>query len=326
MGTPYYMAPEQVLGEKNITHLVDIYALGVILFQALSATMPFEGEVLTQIVLKITTEPTPYLTERVQGVPDELVLLIASMMAKDASSRPQSFREVADRLIPFLSDESSLPVTIPRSPSTREDTNSTVLATPAPVTSFDTMERAPAAAAPERSPMPKWVPLAGAGGVLILGALIFGGDDAESEATAEPVREGESAEAEQEELSTVRIQVSTDPKDAALFLDGEKVSNPFDQELEKDERTHRFAAEKAGYERKKSKTDFENPRTLVLELEKKERRQPTKSSSSRGSGASDSSGSSDSGDSSGADSEFSEAKGKAKQTVRDIGQSIQGLF
>jgi serine/threonine-protein kinase len=55
MGTTYYMGPEQVLGYMEITHLADLYALVVILFQALCGSVPFDGNALAQIIMKIAT-------------------------------------------------------------------------------------------------------------------------------------------------------------------------------------------------------------------------------------------------------------------------------
>src|SRR5690606_5347468 len=57
MGTPYYMAPEQIRGDKNISHVADIYALGVIFHQALSGEVPFNAETLPALILRIATEP-----------------------------------------------------------------------------------------------------------------------------------------------------------------------------------------------------------------------------------------------------------------------------
>jgi serine/threonine protein kinase len=59
MGTPYYMAPEQAQGKKDVGKSADIYSLGVILFQALTGQFPFDDESYPMLVLKICTEPAP---------------------------------------------------------------------------------------------------------------------------------------------------------------------------------------------------------------------------------------------------------------------------
>lgn len=108
MGTPYYMAPEQVRGERDISHVADIYALGVIFFQALTGDVPFNGKTLPELILKIASEPAPRLDERIEEMPEALVQLVDAMLAKHPADRPQSFAEVADRLAPFLPDTSRL--------------------------------------------------------------------------------------------------------------------------------------------------------------------------------------------------------------------------
>src|SRR5205823_4471383 len=60
LGTPEYMAPEMVLGEA-IDHRVDIYALGIVLFQMLSGQVPFKGNTPYALATKHLQEPPPSL-------------------------------------------------------------------------------------------------------------------------------------------------------------------------------------------------------------------------------------------------------------------------
>jgi serine/threonine-protein kinase len=57
LGTAYYLAPEQAKGAKKIDHRVDIYAMGVILYEALTGRRPFEGETYNEVMFKIAGEP-----------------------------------------------------------------------------------------------------------------------------------------------------------------------------------------------------------------------------------------------------------------------------
>src|SRR6187402_734447 len=91
MGTPYYMAPEQVRGDKGISHIADIYALGVIFFQALSGTVPFDAESLPALILKIVTEPAPDLASRAPNIPAPINDLVRRMLLKNPHDRPQTF-------------------------------------------------------------------------------------------------------------------------------------------------------------------------------------------------------------------------------------------
>ena len=52
LGTPYYMAPEQVLGQQ-VTHLVDVYSFGILLFEMLCGNKPISGDTIEKIFNKI---------------------------------------------------------------------------------------------------------------------------------------------------------------------------------------------------------------------------------------------------------------------------------
>lgn len=97
LGTPYYMAPEQVTGQ-GITKLVDIYAYGILIFELFTGVRPIEADSIQQIFYKILKEPlnlTPLLNA---NPPDGLMELVASCTQKEAARRPQSFDEVIDHL------------------------------------------------------------------------------------------------------------------------------------------------------------------------------------------------------------------------------------
>jgi serine/threonine-protein kinase len=93
LGTPYYMAPEQVLG-KEITHLADIYAFGILLFELMTGDKPLSGDTVEQLFYKILNEPVDLTPLRLQGCPENIVSLIARCVAKNAAERPQSMNEV----------------------------------------------------------------------------------------------------------------------------------------------------------------------------------------------------------------------------------------
>ena len=85
-GTPIYMAPEQATG-KDIGPPCDVYALGVIAYEALAGHPPFDGRTLAEVVcMHLTSEPAP-LAERCDA-PAALCDLIHRMLDKDPSLRP----------------------------------------------------------------------------------------------------------------------------------------------------------------------------------------------------------------------------------------------
>lgn len=85
-GTPIYMSPEQATG-RNIAAPCDIYALGVIAYEALTGHPPFDGRTLAEVVsMHLTSEPAP-LTEASRA-PAELCELVHRMLDKDPAVRP----------------------------------------------------------------------------------------------------------------------------------------------------------------------------------------------------------------------------------------------
>jgi tetratricopeptide (TPR) repeat protein len=96
-GTPYYMAPEQALGEA-VDARADIYALGVTFFELVTGSVPFrEGDVTYHH--RHTRPPDP--RTKAEGIPDGFADLILEMMAKDPARRCASAGIVATRLAPF---------------------------------------------------------------------------------------------------------------------------------------------------------------------------------------------------------------------------------
>ncbi|MFQ5418040.1 MAG: protein kinase, partial [Myxococcota bacterium] len=93
-GTPYYMAPEQSLGQ-TVDSRADIYALGVTLYELLTGKVPFvDGDVAYQH--RHTPPPDP--RGRTGGVPDALAELVLHMLEKSPDDRPATAAEVARRL------------------------------------------------------------------------------------------------------------------------------------------------------------------------------------------------------------------------------------
>jgi serine/threonine-protein kinase len=99
-GTPEYMSPEHAAG-KELDHRVDIYALGIILYELLTGRVPFMGDTFMGILTAHMFEPLPPLAAVHPGcsAPPELERLIARAVAKSADDRQQSMDELAHELI-----------------------------------------------------------------------------------------------------------------------------------------------------------------------------------------------------------------------------------
>ncbi len=89
IGTPHYMAPEQAKAARHMTTAVDVYALGVMIYEMLTGTLPFNGETPVEILMAHVTEPAPELPRDVQ-VSDDARDLVRRMLAKVATERPQA--------------------------------------------------------------------------------------------------------------------------------------------------------------------------------------------------------------------------------------------
>ncbi|MBL8954543.1 MAG: serine/threonine protein kinase [Myxococcaceae bacterium] len=99
-----YMPPEQIKG-KGMDHRVDIYALGVVLYQTLSGKRPYGQATDVQLINAIMTEePTPLLKHRLD-LPDNLLEIVAKAMHKEPAKRFQSCLEMRDALEAYIAHE-----------------------------------------------------------------------------------------------------------------------------------------------------------------------------------------------------------------------------
>jgi len=99
IGTPNFMSPEQLTVGGNPNALTDIWSLGACAFAAFTARIPFEGEVLGDIVLKVCVEPLPVPSKFVEGMPEGLDAWFLRACHREAQKRFQSVKELAEQLL-----------------------------------------------------------------------------------------------------------------------------------------------------------------------------------------------------------------------------------
>jgi serine/threonine protein kinase len=99
MGTPFYMAPEQLFSEGNIDERADVWAFGVILYECIAGRRPFSGPSVGQVLRLIALDAYTPLSQAAENGPPEAVCdLVARLLARERSQRPRTMRDV-ERLL-----------------------------------------------------------------------------------------------------------------------------------------------------------------------------------------------------------------------------------
>lgn len=104
VGTPYYMSPEQIRGSDSLDRRADVYAFGVILYEALTGQVPFIADTYGALVLEIATGTPKSPDDLVPGLPVELSQIVMRAMARNAQDRFPDLERLIHALEPFLQD------------------------------------------------------------------------------------------------------------------------------------------------------------------------------------------------------------------------------
>ena len=186
MGTPYYMSPEQAKGAKGMDHRADLYAVGVILYECVTGSVPFNADTFNELLFKIVLE-TPQPIEQV--VPDsdpDFNKIVQKAMAREPGIRFQTSREFQQTLDQWASGAGvpanvaaigTAPVTVVGSATVVEAPAGGQAAKPGPGTQGAWANTPGLAAAPAEAPPQKkggtMVAAAVAAGVLVVGGGVF---------------------------------------------------------------------------------------------------------------------------------------------------------
>lgn len=101
LGTPHYMSPEQIFGERDVDGRADVWALGVILYEMLSGKRPFRGDNAGQVFKAIAFEQPAPLDECVPGLPAPIATMVLDMLSHSRANRLADMQRLSDVLGPF---------------------------------------------------------------------------------------------------------------------------------------------------------------------------------------------------------------------------------
>jgi hypothetical protein len=104
IGSPLYMAPEQLRGTRDLDQRADVWSLGVVLYRLLCGTVPHPRDSIADLLITVCSEPAPPLRERAPWVPTSLAELVHRALAIDVDARLPSARAFADELRRWLPD------------------------------------------------------------------------------------------------------------------------------------------------------------------------------------------------------------------------------
>lgn len=105
VGTPAYMSPEQAAGKK-IDIRSDIFSLGVVTYEMVTGTKPFQGESYSAVIHAILTVPPPRPIEANPTVDEQISAIIEKMLKKDADERSPSITVVSEEVYRYFKDNS----------------------------------------------------------------------------------------------------------------------------------------------------------------------------------------------------------------------------
>ncbi|HEX9166160.1 MAG TPA: serine/threonine-protein kinase, partial [Gemmatimonadales bacterium] len=112
LGTPAYMAPEQAAGEA-VDHRADIYALGIVAYQALAGELPFRGQSAQRMVAAHLSEIPEPITRFRPSLPPALAALVMRCLEKHPADRIQSAAELQQQLLSSITPTLGTPPAVP---------------------------------------------------------------------------------------------------------------------------------------------------------------------------------------------------------------------
>jgi eukaryotic-like serine/threonine-protein kinase len=297
LGTPHYMSPEQASGRRDIDHRSDVYAVGVILFRALTGHLPFEDATHLGVLLKITSEPAPSVRIHRPELPVEIEQIIAKLLAKNREDRFADCDAVRAALAPFTQysgamdsgdsfEDAPTMAAIPahgygsgaafdepQEPQRLTLTGESFARAPERTAKLSAvkLEQAHAALQSKSASVPTMPPISSptariATPFLARRGVIIAGIVGSIALGALGVVVATGGSGRHQSTATVRITIESTPPDAELYLDGQRIANPFDGHLPQSNRPHRIEARKQGFQTVIQEITLGFPQTVRLRL------------------------------------------------------------
>jgi serine/threonine protein kinase len=98
LGTPYYMSPEQARGLRSVDYRSDLWSVGVIAYRCIIGVLPFEGEAVGDLLVKLCTAPLPIPSQVAPDVPPGFDAWFAKALTREPAGRFASSAELAESL------------------------------------------------------------------------------------------------------------------------------------------------------------------------------------------------------------------------------------
>ena len=273
MGTPYYMAPEQIKGSKEIDQRLDLYACGIILYQCITGKVPYDSPTVPGLVYSILNKTPENPRTSQPDTPDELSDIILKSMSRELDGRFQSAMEMASALEKFGSGVMEVEQEIKKGDELTKTLKGKLgeIHTAAESTSTELDWKKSQAGMPAPGKGKKVITIAAivavlvllaVGGYFIVGSGWLGNKDDPSDALPgkaipaapdlKPVLVNESsidkAEDGKKEEAKIDLTIKASPEDSVIYLDGAPVrQNPYNAKFPISETPHRIEIRLDGY-------------------------------------------------------------------------------
>jgi serine/threonine protein kinase len=238
IGTPLFMAPEQIVGSADVDRRADIFALGGLLYYSLTANYPFSGETLYEIWENICNELSTPVRRLRPDLPSDVEGIIGKALEKERDDRYSSCTELKAALWPYLDQSPELVTVVPYGLSSIDG----------------------ALVRKRKRFVPVWLGGAGLAASVVLTSFYFASQSPSDEkvnttqsairavnTNQTPVSDpNQNLGTERADAATVKVSILAIPHDAKVFLDERPIENPRSENLPLSHDVHQVKAVLAG--------------------------------------------------------------------------------